>query len=118
MHGNLKEGVYYWKASVLKGGQESAFSTVGTIRLVRDKDPPILNVEFPSKSIDEGKVIIWGQTEPGAMVFIGGEKVSTRRDGRFKKSLDLKNGVNVIVVESIDGAGNVSYRSRFVNANF
>lgn len=117
-HGNLKGNQYYWRVSVVDEGREGAFSQVETVRVVQDLEPPLLQVEFPSGSLKKTHFMLKGKTEPGASVFIGGKKVPTTRTGEFNSIVELQDGVNVIVVEAVDPAGNVTYRSRFVNATF
>jgi hypothetical protein len=59
-----------------------------------------------------------GRTEPGARVSVGGHGIPVTAAGSFQHSLRLGPGSTVIVVEAMDQAGNVAYRSELVNANF
>lgn len=114
-HGNLKHGEYYWRVSAWDGEREGPFSDAWTVRVVEDREPPTLDVRFPSKSTVPGRYTLSGTTEPGARVFVGGEAVTLSKTGGFSYPLQIRQGVNVIVVEAIDEAGNVAYRSEFVN---
>ena len=59
-----------------------------------------------------------GVTEPGARLFVDGRSSVAAADGSFEVAVELQRGVNVVVVEAVDVAGNVSYRSELVNAKY
>lgn len=113
-HGNLKDGIYYWKVATLSGWEEGPFSDTKSFTLSRDDTPPLLDVDFPLKAVDKKNYMLTGRTEPGAALFIGSHKVTVDKTGKFSYSLDLKRGINVIVVEAVDKAGNVSFTSKRV----
>jgi hypothetical protein len=118
-HGNLTEGNYYWRVSRLTGWKEGAFSKARMIRVVKDLDPPTLQVRFPGETVDlNQKTVLTGITEPGAHVFVQGEPVPIDRIGGFEHPLKLKPGINIVVVEAVDAAGNVAYHSDMVAARF
>jgi len=52
-----------------------------------------------------------GTTEPGASLLVAGKTVETDGKGRFESIVPLKRGINMVVVESSDAAGNTAYRS-------
>ena len=114
-HGNLKEGEYFWKVSGTDGWSQGLASPVRRFRLVRDQEPPPLQVAFPGSAVAEPRVTLAGSTEPGATVFVNNQKVVvTGPEGEFSHSLELHRGINVIVVEAVDAAGNITYRSHKV----
>ncbi|NNG47183.1 MAG: hypothetical protein HKM86_08750 [Deltaproteobacteria bacterium] len=116
-HGNLEGGIYYWRVSGLTGWKEGAFSETRRIRVVKDVEPPLLQVHFPTETVGlNQKIVLRGMTEPGAHVFVQGKPVRFDESGAFEHPLMLKPGVNIIVVEAVDAAGNVTYRSRMVDA--
>ena len=117
-HGNLKNGTYFWKVSSMKDSVEGLFSETGQFRVVEDQSPPTLKVRFPPKTLYSGRFTLRGKTEPGARVFVGGQRVSTTRSGNFEFNLKLKPGLNVIVVEAVDGVDNVAYRSKRVVSKY
>jgi hypothetical protein len=118
-HGNLAEGDYYWKVSRLTGWKEGAFSKARRIRVVKDLDPPTLQVRFPGETVDLNQMtVLTGITEPGTHVFVQGEPVPIDRTGGFEYPLNLKPGINIVVVEAVDAAGNVAYHSGIVDARF
>jgi hypothetical protein len=116
-HGNLEEGIYYWRVSGLSGWKEGAFCATRRIRVVKDVEPPPLQVHFPNEKVNiDQKIVLTGMTEPGAHVFVQGKPVRFDESGAFEHPLKLKPGINIIVVEAVDAAGNVAYRSRMVDA--
>ena len=117
-HGNLKSGNYFWRVSSVADSVEGLFSETGKFRVVEDQSPPSLKVRFPPKTLYSGRFTLRGKTEPGARVFVGGQRVSTTRSGNFEHNLKLKPGLNVIVVEAVDGVDNVAYRSKRVISKY
>ena len=57
-------------------------------------------------------------TEPGSRVHIGQESVAVADDGSFTHEIQLTPGPNLVVIEAVDAAGNVSYQTQYVNAKF
>lgn len=110
-HGSLGPGEYFWKVSALDGWSEGKTSPVRRFSLVQDREPPPLQVEFPPPRLAERKYLLKGTTEAGAEVFINNKQVSTGTGGEFALELDLRRGINVIAVESIDVAGNITYKT-------
>ena len=51
-------------------------------------------------------------------MFINGKEVPTTSEGEFRHAVALERGINIIVVEAVDAAGNVSYRSSRVHGKF
>lgn len=114
VHGNLKQGTYFWYV----GSREGLPSKIREILLIKDTEPPPLKVEEPPKVIDREVYTLRGITEPGAQIFVADAKVGTNAQGEFECDLKLQRGVNIIVVEAIDRAGNVTYRPLQINAKF
>jgi mannose-6-phosphate isomerase-like protein (cupin superfamily) len=117
-HGNLKKGSYYWKVSAFSKSIEGRFSETRSFKVLQDQSPPILQVRFPPKTIYSGRYTLRGKSEPGARVFVGGTRVKTTRSGKFKYILKLEPGINVIVVEAVDGVDNVTYKSKKVLSKY
>ena len=118
MHGNLKKGTYYWKVKSQGQYGDGQFSDSRRLEVVKDQTPPRLHVKFPDAIVKSDRCTIEGKTEPGASVLVDGHPVKTTRDGRFSRQLKLQRGVNVIVVEAVDRADNVAYRSQLVHGKF
>ena len=83
---------------------------------MQDRRPPKLEVAFPGGIVNSGEIAITGSTEPGTRIIVGGTEVEVDDVGRFTHLLKLNKGVNLVVVEAVDGAGNVAYSSRTFTA--
>jgi hypothetical protein len=116
VHGNLPAGGYYWRVSGYSGWIEGSGSEGRRLQLLRDADPPLLQVEFPDGPIHDGIVLLRGTAEPGAEIFVGRRNVAADESGSFEYALNLQRGVNLVVVEAIDSAGNVAYSSELLHA--
>jgi len=114
-HGNLQKGAYHWKVSAMQDSIEGFFSQNGTFQVVQDLTPPQLQVQFPPAIIHQERYTLYGRTDPGAKVFIGGRRIKISASGKFTHTLKLHPGINVVVVEAFDGVNNVAYRSQRVN---
>ncbi len=114
VYGNLKKGTYYWRVSSLKEGCEGRPADTRQIELMQDLDPPALEVHFPEGPVSLDHVVIDGKTEPGANLFVSGNPVKISDTGTFTQVVTIKQGVNLITVEAVDAAGNVTYRTRSV----
>jgi hypothetical protein len=117
-HGNLQEGIYYWKVSATADTIEGIFSETRRIKIVQDQTPPSLFVRFPPETLYRGYYELSGKAEPGARVFIGGQRIETTRTGKFEYRLKLKPGMNVIVVEAFDAVDNVAYQTKRVISKY
>ncbi|MDX1815427.1 MAG: hypothetical protein R3239_05655, partial [Thermodesulfobacteriota bacterium] len=111
VHGNLKEGVYYWKVSGKKKWAEGPASKAAQFRIVKDLVPPDLRLETADDGKSRDRCRIKGLTEPGVSVFVSGNPVPLNESGEFECDVRLARGINVIVVEAVDSAGNVAFRS-------
>ncbi len=114
-HGNLRPGDYFWRVGGVRGEDEGAFSQVRRFRLIQDDKPPRLEVEFPAQTVTTSTVEIIGRSEPDSHIFIAGQKIKSSSTGEFSYALPIARGTNVIVVEAVDLAGNVSYSSKMIN---
>lgn len=113
-YGGLGDGTYYWQISALTGFIEGPAADTRQLRLVRDAVPPALELELAQVLIDAA--VVRGRTDPGTLVYIQGDAVALD-GGRFEQRIDLDPGTNLIVVEAVDGAGNVAYDSQIINTN-
>ena len=118
IHGNLREGDYYWKVSSIGTAGEGPFSETRRFVLRQDQVPPDLDVLFPPELVERAQVDITGKSEPNANIYISGELITARPDGSFRHNLKIERGINILVVEAIDPAGNVSYRSQMINGKY
>ncbi len=118
VHGNLPQGTYYWKVTGLNGRVEGLPSVPHRVTLVQDRQPPALDVKFPPQVMYMADCSLQGRTEPGARIYVDGREVGLSPAGEFDHPLKLQAGLNVLVVEAVDGCGNVSYQSRKVDGKF
>ena len=115
VHGNLKKGNYYWRVSGQAEGGEGAFSRTRKISVVQDRIKPNLSVEMPPETVYSNEFLLKGKVEHSAHVFVDNKRISVNSTGDFTYGLQLESGINVIVVEAIDAAGNVSFKAKLVN---
>jgi hypothetical protein len=118
VHGNLESGRYYWSVRSVSGRAESRPSLARSLRLVRDLEPPELSVDLPEGPVDHEELVIRGTAEPGSELFIKNDSVPLASDGGFAYALKLQRGLNMIVVEAVDAAGNSAYHSQYLTARF
>lgn len=117
-YGNLGEGTYYWRVHALRDDIEGRPSAQRTLTMVRDREPPRLEVQAPPKVIRRALLTLSGRTEPGAKVFVEGQAVTVAADGSFRHRVEVKPGASLIVIEAVDSAGNVAYATNLVNRKF
>jgi len=117
-HGNLAAGRYYWRVSGTLGRSDGRPSQARSFTIEKDDKPPTLTVDLPREVTGVRTLVVRGVTEPGSEVIVANSPVPVSADGRFEHTVELKPGMNMIVVEAVDGAGNSAYRSQYVNAKF
>jgi len=115
-HGNLKAGTYTWSVVSLRGDVEGLPGRQQRFALALDETAPPLAVTWPEGAVSQKTCRLSGRTEPGAKVFVGNVPARTAPSGEFEIDLELTRGANVIVVESVDEAGNSAYESRMIKA--
>jgi len=113
----LPEGTFYWRiAAVDRDGYPGRWSDTRKFRVLGEKfqdpdddQPPPLEV---SEILVVGSnAIISGRSEPGALVWISGERVDVDDDGRFTWVIKLHHdGENRIRFQAQDAAGNETNR--------
>lgn len=112
--GNLEPGNYFWRVSAMRGNAEGETSVSRPLAIVGDFAPPFLAVSFGEERVEPSTIVVRGEAEPGADVFVGNVRVPTDAAGRFSHEVELSSGWNLVVVEAIDPAGNVSHQSQRV----
>lgn len=118
VHGNLRAGTYFWRVSAQRGPLEGSPSSPAQVVAVQDVSPPTLTVSFPDEVVQANHMVLAGTAEPGSTVYVGDVTVSVLASGQFSHPLKLRRGLNEVVVEAIDIAGNVSYESKLVQAQY
>lgn len=117
-HGNLKDGAYYWRVQSIKGPIEGTPSEPRALQIVQDHTPPVLSVQKLPKVVRRPTITLRGTTEPGARIYVEGKPVRVEQDGSFRHRVHVKPGASLIVVESVDAAGNVSYSTNLINGKY
>lgn len=117
-----EEGSFYWRVATLGStGIASEWSPTRRFRVLRggrttggpDTTPPELVLQRPQ--VNGTLVILIGRTEPGAALTVNGEAVDVDASGAFKKVISFHTeGVNVLSVRAVDGAGNETVRRETV----
>ncbi len=112
----LKAGTYYWRINACRGEVESPSSATRAVQVDNDSAGPALTVALPPAVVETASYALTGVTEPDARLIVGDETVPVGREGQFQHVVQLRPGVNVIVVQAIDAAGNTTYQSAIVVA--
>ena len=99
----------------IDGKNADIFSRTRRIVLNNDKTPPKLDVEFPENIVYRDLVAIKGTTEPENTIYIDNRPVTVDAKGNFVLELKLKYGINVIIVEASDLAGNNTYKTKLIS---
>jgi len=113
-----KEGSYFWRvAAIDNGGLTSDWSPVRRFKMMTepikagtgDSTPPDLTVYAPQQM--GNLFLVYGKTEPGAVVTVNAEPADVEADGSFKKTITIeRDGASVLVVKSVDASGNETVR--------
>jgi hypothetical protein len=113
-----KEGSYFWRvAAIDANGLASDWSFVRRFKMMvepvksgsGDGVPPALTVFAPQQM--GNLFLIYGQTEPGAIVTVNAEPADVEPDGSFKKTITVeRDGAAILVVKSVDASGNETVR--------
>jgi Glucodextranase, domain B len=109
-----REGSYFWRvAAVDANGVASDWSLVRRFKMLTepvksgggDGTPPELTVFAPQQM--GNLFLIYGKTEPGAIVTVNAEPADVESDGSFKKTVTVeRDGAAMLVVKSVDASGN------------
>jgi len=117
-----EEGAFYWRVATLgKGNVVSEWSPTRRFKVLAggqrsggpDTVPPELVLARPQ--VNGTIVILSGRSEPGSAVSVNGEAADVDATGVFKKVISFpREGVNVVTVRAVDGAGNETVRRETV----
>lgn len=109
-----REGSYFWRvASIDVSGRPSDWSAVRRFRMGvepasfggRRALPPQLTVSAPQQM--GNLFLVFGKTDPGAVVTVNGEAADVAPDGSFKKTVTVnREGSARLVVKAVDATGN------------
>lgn len=111
----LAPGTYFWRVSVPGSDRlSSRYSDIRRLEVIQDREPPVLEVQFPVAPSNSRTYLVTGRTETDVKVYVGGFPAEVTADGRFSHALQLRPGKNVIAVAAVDKANNVTSRSEIV----
>lgn len=113
----LEGGIFYWRVSAIDAmGLAGPFSQPRSFMIVIDDEPPFLMVKSPLENtvVNRSAVEISGETEKGAVITVNGSETAVAENGSFSKQFPLAKGVNKIMVEARDQAGNLTKVERTV----
>ena len=109
-----REGSYFWRvAAIDAAGRPSGWSPSRHFKMTAEPvsagvnrgSPPRLTVSPPQQM--GNLFLIFGKTDAGCVVTVNSEPADVESDGSFKKTITLsREGSAVIVVKSVDAAGN------------
>ena len=114
-HGALGAGTYYWRVRSLADYSQSAHSAHRKLRIVQDRDAPMLELESPPDVVSAGHWRLAGRTDEDAAIYVDGVEVSNN-GGRIDTAIELQPGANIVTVRAIDDVGNLSYASIAITA--
>lgn len=113
-----REGSYFWRvAAIDSNGIASDWSLVRRFKMMTeplkagsgDATPPELAVFTPQQM--GSLFLIYGKTEPGAIVTVNAEPADVEPDGSFKKTITVeRDGAAMLTVKSVDASGNESVK--------
>lgn len=111
---NLTPGRYHWRVAALDALSlpgEWSQSQRFTMRI--DNTPPYLALMSPTPDtvIASNRVSVLGASEMGVQLRLNGEPLALAPNGSFLADIDLREGLNDVLVEAIDPAGNISTRN-------
>jgi hypothetical protein len=113
-----REGSYFWRVAAINSqGVSSDWGLMRRFKMltepprsgIGDMSPPALAVSAPQQM--GNLFLIFGKTEPGAIVTVNAEPADVENDGSFKKTITIdQEGYAMLVVKSVDASGNETVR--------
>ncbi len=114
--GRFVPGTYEWQVTRVVNGVEGIPSAPRRLVIEQAGGPIALVVEPLPKRVSRLELAVRGKARPGAAVFVMGHPARVHPDGTFELEISLSAGVNVVLVEAVDAAGNSTYSSQVVYA--
>ena len=113
-----REGSYFWRvAAIDPPGVPSDWSAVRRFKMADGASPAAGDTESPpeltvSPPQQMGNLfLIFGKTEPGAVVTVNAEPADVEADGSFKKTMTVeRDGYAMLVIKAVDASGNETVR--------
>ena len=108
-----REGSYFWRvAAINSDGHPSDWSLVRRFKMLTEPPrqmglslPPRLVISPPQQM--GNLFLIYGKTDPGAIVTVNAEPADVESDGSFKKTITIdREGYATLVIKAVDASGN------------
>lgn len=108
-----REGSYFWRVAAINvDGHPSDWSLVRRFKMLTEPPrqmglalPPKLIVSTPQQM--GNLFLIFGKTDPGAIVTVNAEPADVESDGSFKKTITIdREGYATLVIKAVDASGN------------
>ena len=116
-HGNLPAGEYFWRISARNGWIQGPGTEPGRLRVVRDAEPPQLELE-PIQQTVAGGYELRGKTAPDCKGLCARRASQDLVRGHLQSPFRSRApGAQAIVVEAIDTVGNVMSNSQIFYAS-
>lgn len=112
--GRARPGVYWWQVAGVAQGVEGLAAPARRVRVQEDALPPSLSLNPPPAVVRTPLLLLSGQADPRARVYVMGRAAGVDDNGRFEIEIHLQPGANVLVVEAVDHEGRTSYWSQVV----
>jgi len=111
----IADGQIYWRVSAIDfDGIPGPVSKASSFNFISDTKGPFLSVSSPKDDliIAVDSLTVSGTTDNESKLFINGNPLDFNEDGFFSTEYKLESGINLIVIESFDRAGNKSELKR------
>ena len=112
--GRARPGVYWWQVAGVAQGVEGLAAPARRVRVQEGALPPSLSLNPAPAVVRTPLLLLSGQADPRARVYVMGRAAGVDDNGRFEIEIHLQPGANVLVVEAVDHEGRTSYWSQVV----
>ena len=108
-----REGSYFWRVAAINSeSHPSDWSLVRRFKMLTEPPrqlgaalPPKLLISMPQQM--GNLFLIFGRTDPGAIVTVNAEPADVEADGSFKKTITIdREGYATLVIKAVDASGN------------
>lgn len=111
------DGLYYWRvAAVDEEGLPGPKSVVRVLQIQKDEEAPYLVLSQPPEQavVRDATVALAGKTEHDAVLKLADRTVTLAANGEFGLEYSLTEGLNTLVLQAVDPAGNITRLQRQV----
>jgi hypothetical protein len=111
----LDVGAYYWRVAALdEFGLPGPKSDAWRFNLRADGTPPFVSITAPDEGavLRQGPVPVTGESEAGAVLELNDAPVEIGANGLFGAEFEPRPGINQLILEAKDAAGNATRRER------